>query len=109
MFIGRQRQQTDVYPGSGEIPQNPRTTTAPHHGVALLVLGSLSLLICAPLGFVAWLIGSRDLLAMKSGRMDRAGESLTTVGHVLGIIGTLLFASQVFVGILWVTTVSATL
>jgi hypothetical protein len=41
-------------------------------------------------GILAWAFGNSDLKQMKAGVMDREGESLTTVGMILGIIGTLL-------------------
>ena len=42
-----------------------------------------------PIGIAAWLMGSYDLSAMRTGRMDRSGESITRVGYILGIIGTI--------------------
>jgi hypothetical protein len=56
------------------------------------LLGILSLIVCAPLGIAAWIMGSNDLAAMRSGRMDRSGESVTVVGQILGISGTVFFA-----------------
>lgn len=69
----------------------------PHRGILVLVLGILSLVLCAPLGIAAWMMGSTDLAAMQAGRMDRTGEGMTRAGHVLGIIGTILFG----LGLVW--------
>jgi hypothetical protein len=55
-----------------------------------MVLGVLSLIMCAPLGVAAWVMGNTDLKAMDSGTMDSSGRSITNAGRVLGIIGTLL-------------------
>ena len=55
-----------------------------------MVLGILSLIMCAPLGVAAWVMGNADLKAMDSGTMDGSGRSITNAGRVLGIIGTLL-------------------
>lgn len=65
---------------------------APHRGALILVLGILGIVACMPLGIVAWVMGNNDLAAMRSGRMDRSGESLTQVGKVLGILSAVLFA-----------------
>lgn len=73
----------------------------PHRDTMILVLGILSLIVCAPLGIVAWVMGRNDLAAMRSGNMDRSGESFTSVGHVLGIIGTGLFALGIVGAFLW--------
>ena len=63
----------------------------PHRGTLVVVLGILSLVVFSPLGIAAWVIGGRDLRAMRAGRMDRTGESATNIGYVLGIIGTVLY------------------
>ncbi|HWV99510.1 MAG TPA: hypothetical protein VNZ64_07420 [Candidatus Acidoferrum sp.] len=62
----------------------------PHHGTLILVFGILSLVICAPLGIVAWVMGTGDLKQMDSGAMDPSGRSLTNAGRICGIIGTIL-------------------
>lgn len=89
-------------------PDSP-TTVEPHRGTLILVLGILSLLLCAPIGIAAWIMGSSDLAAMRQGRMDRSGESITRVGQVLGIVATVLMAIGVaffFLGIV-VTVMNA--
>lgn len=69
---------------------------APHHGVLVLVIGTLSLLsfipccITLPCGPIAWILGASDLRAMRQGQMDPEGERLTRAGLILGIIGTVL-------------------
>lgn len=60
---------------------------APHRGVLILTLGILGIIICAPLGIPAYLMGKNDLAAIRAGRMDPSGLGLTQAGHVLGIIG----------------------
>jgi hypothetical protein len=68
----------------------------PHRGAAVLTLGILalvSLVICVPsliLGPIAWVMGSNDLILIRSGRMDRSGEGLTAGGQTCGIIATIL-------------------
>jgi xanthosine utilization system XapX-like protein len=84
-------------------------TRQPHRASVVLVLGILSLIACAPLGIVAWVMGRNDLTAMRSGRMDRSGESLTGLGQILGIIGTMLFGLGIVGGLLWLTVVGTLL
>jgi hypothetical protein len=62
----------------------------PHRATLILVLGILSLIICAPLGIVAWVMGNSDLKAMTAGEMDPTGRDMTNIGRILGIIGTVL-------------------
>jgi hypothetical protein len=63
----------------------------PHRGTLILVLGILSLIICYPLGIVAWVMGNRDMKAIAAGTMDPEGKQLTNIGRILGIIGTVIF------------------
>jgi len=62
----------------------------PHRATTILVLGILSLIVCAPLGIFAWIMGNADLKAMEAGTMDSAGRSNTNAGRICGIIGTVL-------------------
>ena len=64
----------------------------PHRGGAILVLGIIGFLFCCPgiiLGPLAWSMGSSDLEAMRSGRMDPEGEGITQAGRILGILSTI--------------------
>jgi hypothetical protein len=62
----------------------------PHRGVLILVLGIVSLTVCAPVGIVAWVMGSGDLKKMRSGGMDPEGKGLTMGGMICGIVSTVL-------------------
>lgn len=42
----------------------------PHRGTMILVFGILGLIVCMPLGIVAWVMGSGDLKKMNAGLMD---------------------------------------
>lgn len=66
----------------------------PHRGTLILILGVLGLMACQILGIAAWVMGSSDLQAMKAGRMDPEGQSMTQIGHVLGIVSTVLLVLQ---------------
>lgn len=71
----------------------------PHRGTTILVLGILSLVLCAPLGIAAWIMGNSDLKEMDAGVMDPSGRSTTSAGRICGIIGTILLIIGVLVGI----------
>jgi hypothetical protein len=89
----------------------------PHRGVLVLLLGIFStvagalgllftggswlIICCMPvsivlallaigLGLPALILGQRDLAAIRSGEMDRAGEGQTKAGWICGIIGVVL-------------------
>ncbi len=49
-------------------------------------------MVCFILGIVAWTMGSNDLNAMRSGRMDPSGMGLTQAGMICGMISTILGA-----------------
>lgn len=71
----------------------------PHHGTLILVFGILGLVICAPLGIAAWVMGSGDLKQMDSGAMDPSGRSLTNAGRILGMIATILLGIGIVIAI----------
>lgn len=56
----------------------------------ILVFGILSLVICAPMGIAAWVMGNNDLAAMRRGEMDPSGEGTTQAGRICGMIGTII-------------------
>lgn len=64
----------------------------PHRGTMILVFGILSIVCCAILGIVAWIMGKSDLEAMASGQMDPSGEGLTKAGKICGMIGVIVQA-----------------
>ncbi len=69
----------------------------PHRGTLILVLGILGLVVCGPLGLVAWILGQGDLKAMDAGQMDPSGRSLTNAGRICGIVATVLWALGILV------------
>ncbi len=73
----------------------------PDRSAIVLVLGVLSLIICAPLGIAAWVMGAGDLREMDAGLRVADGRSTTKAGMICGIIGTVLFILQVLFGLLF--------
>ncbi len=65
---------------------------APHRGVLILVLGILSIVVCAFLGPFAWIMGQGDMKKIAAGSMDASGKGLTQAGMICGIIGTVFLA-----------------
>src|SRR4051812_42109729 len=45
----------------------------PHRGGLVLAFGILGLVVCAPFGIAAWIMGNRDLAEMRAGVVDPAG------------------------------------
>ena len=74
----------------------------PNRATLILVLGILSLVICAPLGIAAWIMGNKDLREMDAGVMDPSGRSLTNGGRICGIIGIVLLALSIIAVVLMV-------
>ena len=72
----------------------------PHRATLILVFGILGLVVCAPLGIAAWIMGNGDLKEMDAGAMDPTGRSNTNAGRICGIIATILFAIGILVCIL---------
>jgi hypothetical protein len=78
--------------------RDPNANYAPHRGGMILAFGIISLaslaflpvLLGLPMGIVAWILGGRDMKAMAAGRMDPEGRSMTQIGFILGIVGTVI-------------------
>ena len=69
----------------------------PHRGGVVLVVGILGLICCQIVAPIAWIMGHSDLNLIRQGYIDPSGRSLTQVGMVLGIIGTLVLLIQIAV------------
>ncbi len=66
------------------LPGSP-PAAVPHRGGMLVALGVVGLALF-PLGAAVWSMANRDLDYMDEGRVDRAGEGLTRVAKVLGVL-----------------------
>jgi len=65
----------------------------------VLVLGILGVAVLQLLGPFAWVMGNRELEAIDAGRRPPEGRSSANAGRILGIIGTVLLALGLIVGI----------
>ncbi len=81
-------------PGTGHL--------LPHRGGVILTLGVLGWAVCFVFAPIAWAMGQSDVRAMRAGRMDPAGMSLTQMGMILGMIETIL----VLVGVVFLIVAS---
>lgn len=75
------------------------TGLRPHRGGSVLAWGIIGLLMCFPVGYVAWSMGSRDLKLMRAGVMDPSGELLTQAGRACGMVAGLLPLAVLLMGI----------
>ena len=73
--------------GTQGAPRQMTPHLTPHRGALVLVFGVLGIVVgCPVFSALAWIIGSRDLREMRTGRMDRQGEGITMIGMILGMI-----------------------
>jgi hypothetical protein len=73
------------------LPAAPMIVVRPHRAQTILILGVLGFFF-APFGFAAVWLGRRDLRAMAAGTMDRAGEHLTKLGRMFGMVAGIVWA-----------------
>lgn len=87
-------QQPPQFPSdSGGYPEQSQATT-------VLVLGILSVVLCQILGPFAWVMGNTELGAIAAGRRPPENRGTANAGRILGIIGTVLLAIGILIGIL---------
>ena len=79
-----------------QLPEPPNAT-------AVFVLGLLSLIMCAPLGIFAWVMGSSAQGAVRAGLYRNS--DLLNAGRIMGIIGTVLFIISMLGVVLWLVVV----
>lgn len=82
---------------------------APHRAGTVLTMGILSIVgafMCGILGIIFGIIGLKmskeDLARMDAGSMDPSGRSNTGAGRICSIIGLVISACNIVIGILWV-------
>ena len=63
---------------------------APDNGSTILVLGILGLMVCQPLGVVAWIQGNSYLQRCREIGVEPDGQAVA--GRICGIVATVLMA-----------------
>lgn len=56
----------------------------------ILILGIVGLVVCAPCGIAAWIMGKQTLTDMDRGQMDPRDRGMANAGMICGIIATVL-------------------
>lgn len=69
---------------------NSQNNNKSQYGILILIFGILSLILFAPLGIIAWIMGQKE-------RKLYPDDSLVTAGWILGIIGTSFLIFGIFV------------
>ncbi len=83
--------------GMGEPPRSTNSTT-------ILILGILSLVVCAVMGPIAWWMGKAELQQMDAGLVSNQDRGSVNAGYICGIIGTVLMGISLLM-ILFVLTI----
>ena len=78
---------------------DPSAGPASGLSIAALVLGIVGL-CCSPLSIIAVVLGLVEWNSINQGKSPRAGYGLALAGWILGIVGSLLFLSTLFLNIL---------
>lgn len=91
-------------PGYGGIPgyDAPRSSNS----TTILVLGILSLVVCAVMGPIAWWMGKAELQQIDAGLVSSQDRGTVNAGYICGIIGTVLMGISVLM-LLFVFTLAA--
>jgi hypothetical protein len=64
----------------------------------ILVLGIVSIVCCPLVGPVAWIMGKGDMAKVKSGEIAKEAETMTFIGMILGIVGTVILVLDLIGG-----------
>lgn len=83
------------YGGTGPYGDAGRWPTDHPQGTTVLVLGILSLVVCAPLGIVAIIMGNTALKEIDASPGSYSNRQTVQIGRILGIVGTVLLVITV--------------
>ena len=67
----------------------------PNRGGTILVLGILSLVVCAIMGPIAWSMGNEELRRIDAGQAPPDGRGNASAGKICGIISSVLMIGMV--------------
>jgi hypothetical protein len=68
----------------------PQAYMYPDRSGTIMVLGILSLLVCAVMGPIAWSMGNEELRRIDSGQSPPEGRSNASAGRICGIISSII-------------------
>jgi uncharacterized membrane protein YjgN (DUF898 family) len=72
------------------VPPSAEVLPRSSNAVAILVLGILSLVVCAVMGPIAWYMGHGELARINAGLVSREDHGMVNAGYICGIIGSIL-------------------
>lgn len=75
----------------------------PDGASTILICGILSLVVCAPIGIAAWVMGNTYMSQCRRMRVEPDG--VATAGRICGIVGTVLFGLQIAMMMFWLVIV----
>lgn len=99
-----ERPRDDAYDNDDVDIGPSRRPLTPNRGAVILTLGIITLVLFGTciipliLGPIAWIMGNRDLAAIRAGEMDSEGEGMIQAGRILGIVG---FVLGLLVALFW--------
>ena len=84
----------------GKRRKSLRGDFVPHRGGMILAFGIIALVTGTGIIFgpIAWVMGNNDMKEISEGRMDPEGESLTSIGRILGMIATIMSIVGIVIG-----------
>lgn len=70
--------------------------SASNQAITALVLSILGIVCsCGIFSIIGWVLASQELKAIRAGRAPAAGEGITKVAQILGILGTILMVAVI--------------
>lgn len=91
MTNGQTTPPTEQIPPAQPVQQVIPPPSPSGRAIATLILGILSIICCGFFcGIPAIILGKQELNAIKEGRSNAEGNTITQIGFILGIVGTVL-------------------
>ena len=85
--------------GQFPAPDHPQATV-------VLILGILGLVLCQVISPFAWVMGNRVVAEIDASNGQVGGRSMANAGRICGIVGTLLIAVSLLIGIVVVVIIA---
>lgn len=88
-------------------PQQIRGVRYHPKATTILILGIVSIVLCAPLGPLAWTMGNTAMREIRFSGYHYANEGTVQAGRILGAIASILIAVYLVVVVLLVMSVAS--